>query len=80
LVLLALRPKLNPTPQVEAALGGLLIQCELILRGEADQKYYLSSPDLGCGKTMAIATLLPEILKDEYYRQMGVLVCLPTFR
>ena len=79
-VLRTLRSKLNSTPQVEAALRALLTQGELILRGEADQKFFLSSQDPGCGKTTAIATLLPEILKDKNYRQKGVIIFLPTFR
>jgi hypothetical protein len=68
------------TPNMQDGLRQLFRQVERILDGQAAAQFFLSSLDPGVGKTLAIATLLRDLVQSADSPDASVLVCLSTRR
>jgi hypothetical protein len=69
----------RPSEEMCQALEDIALTLEKMVDGEADNKIYLSSLAPGIGKTQTICFFLNLLLKDEQYRDQGILIGLSTY-
>jgi hypothetical protein len=69
----------RPSEKMYQALEDIALILEKMVSGEVDSKIYLSSLAPGIGKTQTICFFLNLLLKDERYRDQGILIGLSTY-
>ncbi len=69
----------RPSGEMYQALEHIALTLEAMANGKADRKIYLSSLAPGIGKTQTICFFLKLLLKDEQYRDQGILIGLSSY-
>lgn len=69
----------RPSGEMYQALEHIALTLEAMANGKADRKIYLSSLAPGIGKTQTICFFLNLLLKDEQYRDQGILIGLSSY-
>jgi hypothetical protein len=69
----------RPSEEMYEALSDIALTLEDMANGKAENKIHLSSLAPGIGKTQTICIFLNLLLKNEDYRDQGILICLSTY-